>query len=135
MGLEALEWYSGQCELDSPVVRLVGTRWRRRRDLVMRGMDEGDEQPLDAAALVEAHTEALAATGLPGYGRRAVRAFEWFLGRNRLGVPVYDFGTGSGHDGLGSRLNENEGAESTLAFPRALLALDRAALQASLRRR
>jgi hypothetical protein len=64
-----------------------------------------------------------------------VHAFEWFFGRNRLGVPVYDFATGGCHDGLGAEtLNDNEGAESTLAFLQALLALDAAGLQASLPR-
>ena len=65
--------------------------------------------------------------------RRAVRAFEWFLGRNRLQRSVYDFATGGCHDGLGeSDVNGNEGAESTLAYLQALLALDAAGLQATL---
>jgi glycosyltransferase involved in cell wall biosynthesis len=127
-GLEALDWYGRQCALDTPVVRLVGNGWRRR------GLDRGgDEQPLDAAALVEAYVEALAATGSRVHGRLAVHAFEWFLGRNRLGLPVYDYATGGCHDGIGAiALNENEGAESTLAYLQSLLALDAAGLQASL---
>ena len=129
-GLESLHWYAEQCSLSSPVVRLVGNRWRDRGG---RPDDEGDEQPLDAAALVEAYAEALMATGQGEHGRRAVHAFEWFFGRNRLGLPVYDFATGGCHDGLGkAALNDNEGAESTLAFLQALHALDDAGLQASL---
>ena len=47
----------------------------------------------------------------------AKRAFEWFLGRNDLGIPLYDSGTGGCADGLHrDRVNENQGAESTLAF-------------------
>jgi hypothetical protein len=130
-GLESLDWYAAQCEIDSPSLRFVGNRWRRRNPGPPG--EEGDEQPLEAAALVEALIEALAATGRREYGRQAVLAFEWFLGRNRLGVAVYDFATGGCHDGLGrDRVNENEGAESTLAFLQALLALDSAGLQASL---
>ena len=127
-GIESLTWYGQQCALDTPVVRLVGTGWRRP------GSDGGgDEQPLDAAALVEAYVEALAATGSRAYGRLATHAFEWFLGRNRLALPVYDYATGGCHDGLGTEaLNDNEGAESTLAYLQALLALDAAGLQASL---
>ena len=65
-----------------------------------------------------------------------VNAFDWFLGRNRLDRPLYDFATGGCSDGLGETdLNANEGAESTLAFHRAQLLLDAAALPSPDRRR
>ncbi len=132
-GLAALEWYGAQCQLDGPAVRLVGNSWDRTKDRPQAVPDDGDEQALDAAALVEALTDALAATEQRSHGARAVRAFEWFLGRNRLGEPVYDFATGGCHDGLSARsLNDNEGAESTLAFFQALVALEAAGLQSSL---
>ena len=64
---------------------------------------------------------------------QAVHAFEWFLGRNRAGLAVYDFASGGCRDGLGpAGVSENEGAESTLAFLQALLALNGAGLQFSL---
>lgn len=129
-GLESLAWYAEQCQLSSPAVRLIGNGWRERDGEVEAG---GDEQPLDAAALVEACVEALTVTGDREHGLRALRAFEWFVGRNRLGASVYDFATGGCRDGLGAQaLNVNEGAESTLAFLQALLTLDDAGLQASL---
>ena len=47
----------------------------------------------------------------------ARRAFEWFLGRNDLGLALYDSATGGCRDGLHvDRLSQNQGAESTLAF-------------------
>ena len=56
---------------------------------------------------------------------RARLAFDWFLGRNHLSRPLYDFATGGCSDGLGAEdVNHNEGAESTLAFHRAALLLD-----------
>jgi hypothetical protein len=129
-GVRALEWYSEELGIDGPFVELVGHRGRRRGD---PQQVSGDEQPLDAAALVEAQVEALIATGDERAARRAVRAFEWFLGRNRLGRSVYDFATGGCHDGLGETdLNGNEGAESTLAYLQALLVVDAAGLQATL---
>lgn len=139
-GLEALEWYAAQCGIDAAHVRLVGNSCRQQVSAVPpapaeldHATDEGDEQPLEAAALVEALLEALQATGEHGYGEQGVRAFEWFLGRNRLGLAVYDFASGGCHDGLGSEtVNDNEGAESTLAFLQALLALNGAGLQFSL---
>jgi glycosyltransferase involved in cell wall biosynthesis len=132
-GLEALDWYGAQCGLDSHRVRLVGNSWHRSKDRPLAAGLDGDEQALDAAALVEALTDALTATEQRVHGERAVHAFEWFLGRNRLGEPVYDFATGGSHDGLAAdSLNDNEGAESTLAFFQALLALEAAGLQSSL---
>ena len=147
LGLEALEWYCGQCAADSDAVVLVGNQWRHR-DSVPSGSDqgdghepdrhrhrrganerrmrdEGDEQPLDAAALVEACVEAFRVTGSPTYCQRARAAFAWFHGRNRWGLRLYDESTGGCHDGVGpDGLNPNEGAESTLAYLQAWLALE-----------
>ena len=129
-GLRSLEWYEGELGIDGSHLRLVGHRGRRRGE---PRPGEGDEQPLDAAALVEAEVEAFVAAGDEAHARRAVRAFEWFLGRNRLEQSVYDFATGGCHDALGeSAVNQNEGAESTLAYLQALLVLDAAGLKATL---
>ena len=49
-------------------------------------------------------------------------AFRWFLGANDLEIPLYDPATGGCRDGLHpDRVNENQGAESTLSFLMALL--------------
>ena len=133
LGLAALEWYADQCRLDSGVVVTVGNRWRTRRPAPAdlsdpardEGWDEGDEQPLEAAALVEACVAAYRATGSPVHARRARRAFAWFHGRNRWGQVLVDAVDGGCHDGVGPRgLNVNMGAESTLAHLQAWLALD-----------
>jgi glycosyltransferase involved in cell wall biosynthesis len=131
MGLESLRWLGEECGLDDDVVRLTGHHGRRRGE---PAQGDGDEQPLDAAALVEAEISAFSITRANGHGARATRAFEWFLGRNRLRKPLYDFATGGCSDGLGSEtVNDNEGAESTLAFHRAALVLDAAGVRASTR--
>lgn len=130
---EALEWYCQQCAVDSDAVVLVGNRWRHRGDRPPgpkgHEADEGDEQPLDATALVEACVEAYRVTGSPVYRKRALDAYAWFHGRNRWGLAVYDEETGGCHDGVGpAGLNANEGAESTLAHLQARLALERVGL-------
>ena len=80
-----------------------------------------DQQPIEAQAMVSACIEAYRATEDPTWLNHAHVAFEWFLGRNDLGLPVYDSNSGGCHDGLHpDRVNQNQGAESTLAF---LLAL------------
>jgi glycosyltransferase involved in cell wall biosynthesis len=128
-GLESLRWLGDESGLGDGYLCIAGHRGRRRGEAVE---GTGDEQPLDAAAIVEAELAAYAVTRGPEHGRRAIHAFEWFLGRNRLQRPVYDFATGGCSDGLGSEtLNDNEGAESTLALHRAALMLDAAGIRAA----
>jgi len=83
-----------------------------------------DQQPVEAQAMVSACLEAYRITSDKRWRKEARRAFEWFLGRNDLNLRVYDPTTGGCRDGLHpDRLNENQGAESTLAFLQALLEL------------
>jgi glycosyltransferase involved in cell wall biosynthesis len=127
-GLDALGWLGDECGLADDMLRLPGHEGRHR-DQPAPGA--GDEQPLEACAFVEAELAAFSVTREPEHAARAQRAFDWFLGRNRLDRPLYDFATGGCSDGLGEReLNANEGAESTLAFHRAQLVLDGAGLPA-----
>lgn len=83
-----------------------------------------DQQPVEAQAMVSASLEAFRITGDKFWSKEARRSFNWFLGRNDLNLSVYDPTTGGCRDGLHSdRLNENQGAESTLAFLQSLLEL------------
>ncbi len=83
-----------------------------------------DEQPIDAAAFVQAFDGAYATTGDPRYLARMRQSFEWFLGANRLGLSLYDLSTAGCRDGLeASGVNENQGAESTVSFLLALLTM------------
>jgi glycosyltransferase involved in cell wall biosynthesis len=133
LGLDSLRWLGDECGLDEGALRLPGHHGRRRGE---PAPGEGDEQPLDAAAFVEAELSAFAVTREAGHGARAIRAFEWFLGSNHLQRPLYDFATGGCSDGLGATtLNDNQGAESTLAFHHAALLLDAAGVRAGLRER
>jgi hypothetical protein len=80
-----------------------------------------DQQPLEANSAVSACLEAWRITGDMFWHREAQRAFRWYLGGNDLSLFVYDTASGGCHDGLHvDRLNQNEGAESTLAFHIAL---------------
>jgi glycosyltransferase involved in cell wall biosynthesis len=126
LGLASLAWLRDECGLEHGPLRLPG-HLGRHRDEPAPG--RGDQQPLDASAFVEAELTAYAVTGDEAHGACAQRAFDWFLGRNHLGRPLYDFATGGCSDGLGDdEINANDGAESTLAFHRAQLLLDAAGL-------
>jgi glycosyltransferase involved in cell wall biosynthesis len=83
-----------------------------------------DQQPVEAQAAVSACLEAYRITGNKRWRNEAGRAFQWFLGRNDLNRTIYDPTTGGCRDGLhADRPNENQGAESTLAFLQSLLEL------------
>src|SRR5205814_8590832 len=81
-----------------------------------------DQQPLEACGMVSACLEAGRVSRDPEWARDARRAFSWFLGQNHLQQSLYDATTGGCRDGLhADRLNENQGAESTLSFLLALM--------------
>jgi glycosyltransferase involved in cell wall biosynthesis len=83
-----------------------------------------DQQPVEAQAMVSACLESYRITSDKRWHKEARRAFEWFLGRNDLNLPIYDPTTGGCRDGLHpDRPNNNQGAESTLAFLQSLLEL------------
>ena len=90
----------------------------------------GDEQPLEAAAIADAHEAWYRVSGEQASLAAIERAWSWFLGNNRLGEPLIDLDTGAGCDGLGTdRVNRNRGAESTIAAHRC--AMTNAAAHAS----
>jgi glycosyltransferase involved in cell wall biosynthesis len=80
-----------------------------------------DQQPIEAYSTVSACLEAYITTKDKRWYNEAEKAFQWFLGTNDLGIPLYDPVNGGCYDGLHvDRVNRNQGAESTIAF---LLAL------------
>ncbi|MCC6613051.1 MAG: glycosyltransferase family 4 protein [Anaerolineae bacterium] len=76
-----------------------------------------DQQPVEAHGMVSACLEAYRITGDMAWYEDAWCALEWFLGHNDLGLSVYDPATGGCRDGLHpTSVNQNQGAESTLAY-------------------
>jgi glycosyltransferase involved in cell wall biosynthesis len=76
-----------------------------------------DQQPIEAHGTISACLEAYRSTNDACWLEQAGVAFEWFLGRNDLGLSLYDSRTGGCRDGLHTdRVNQNQGAESTLAY-------------------
>ncbi|MBC8076854.1 MAG: glycosyl transferase family 1, partial [Chloroflexales bacterium] len=122
-GLEALEWLATVQRADEGHFVPVGC-W----GFYPRGGTPSrfDQQPLEAQAMVLAALDAHQISGDERWLEEAHRAFEWFLGRNDLRLPLYDAATGGCRDGLlVDRANQNQGAESTLAFLISLLELRR----------
>lgn len=83
-----------------------------------------DQQPIDAASMVMALQSAYKVTNDSEYLKKMKMAFDWFLGENELGIPMYDMSSKGCSDGLmESGASKNQGAESTVSFLLALLAM------------
>ena len=125
IGLRSLRWLASLQTTQAGHFRPIGSDGFYLRD---GARADFDQQPVEAQAMVSAALEAYRATGDAFWTREARRAFEWFLGRNDLGLPLYDSGTGGCGDGLHrDRVNENQGAESSLAFHLSLAEMNYAA--------
>lgn len=87
---------------------------------------EYDQQPLEAAAAVDAYVFAASALRKRNYLSQALFAFEWFFGNNRNHRYIYDENTKGVFDGLTKRgVNQNEGAESIVCFLMSCLSLQK----------
>ena len=83
-----------------------------------------DQQPLEVASTTMMLRAAYNATSNPEYLKLQRKAFDWFLGKNDLHVPVYDFRTKGSSDGLERNdVNLNQGAESMVSFLLSLLCI------------
>ncbi|RMG47116.1 MAG: glycosyltransferase [Acidobacteria bacterium] len=118
-GLRSLQWLASIQRADDGHFVPIGCHGFYRRGGPRARFDQ---QPIEAQAMVSACLEAHRITDDERWLKEAQRAFEWFLGRNDLGLPLYDPGTGGCRDGLQpDRINQNQGAESTVAFLLSLL--------------
>ena len=87
-------------------------------------MAQFDQQPVEAAAMIDACIEAFQCSHDQEWVAYAYHCLNWYLGDNALQLPLYDHATGGCRDGLQSmRVNENQGAESSLSWLMSLLAV------------
>jgi glycosyltransferase involved in cell wall biosynthesis len=114
IGLESLAWLQKQQTAPNGYFAPVGccNDWQRggKRPWF-------DQQPIEAASAVSACLAAAQATHDHSWISEANRSFNWFVGKNMLRIAVANTKTGSCCDGLTEHgLNQNCGAESTLAY-------------------
>jgi glycosyltransferase involved in cell wall biosynthesis len=120
-GLKSLRWLVDvQTDAKGNFVPIGNYGWFKRGGVPARY----DQQPTEAQHMVDALLEAHQVTGDTTWLDDARRCYEWFLGRNDVQQPVFDETTGGCRDGLrADGLNQNQGAESTLAWLHASLRL------------
>jgi len=113
-GIAALRWLVRVQTSQQGQLRPIGSNGFYRRH---GARADFDQQPIEAHTTISACLEAYRATLDPWWYEQAQRAFDWFLGWNDLGEALYCPQTGGCRDGLHvDRSNENQGAESMLAF-------------------
>jgi hypothetical protein len=113
-GIESLNWLITMQTSSRGYFQPVGTD-----KIFERGSSKPvfDQQPIEAYSTVSACLEAYITTKDKRWYNEAEKAFQWFLGTNDLGIPLYDPVNGGCYDGLHvDRINRNQGAESTIAF-------------------
>lgn len=113
IGIESLEFLTNVTYNNSYFDFIGNNHWYEKEN----GKSTYDQQPIEAGYAVEAYVLAYEVTKNQKYLELARCAFDWFLGKNRLGVSLYDFSTGACYDGLTPYgPNLNQGAESVIAF-------------------
>jgi hypothetical protein len=125
-GLTSLRWLLDVQRDEAGHLSIIGNDGWLPRGSEKAGFDQ---QPLEAYALVHACLAAAGATGGTAdsvWADEAWNCFQWFTGRNDLGVPLFAPDTGGCMDGLQPNgANRNQGAESTLAYLLSVLELHR----------
>ena len=122
MGLKSLEWLLTIQTEKGHFVPIGNKGWYEKGGLRARF----DQQPVEANAMIEACVEAFNITRDKIWIDSSVMCFNWFLGHNDLNMPLYDAKTGGCRDGLmADGINQNEGAESTLAWLLSLMTLQK----------
>ena len=122
MGLRSLKWLLTIQTEKGHFVPIGNDGWYEKGGTKARF----DQQPIEANAMIEACVEAFNGTQDKTWIDNAVMCFNWFLGHNDLNIPLYDPKTGGCRDGLmADGINQNEGAESTLAWLLSLLTLQK----------
>ncbi len=120
-GLDALSWLMRLQRSERGLFRPIGSN-----GFYVRGSEPAyyDQQPIEAQASLSACLAAYRITSDARWLAQARACFDWFFGKNDLGLSLYDPTSGGCRDALQvDRTNQNQGAESTLAYLLSLLEL------------
>ncbi|MFA6082286.1 MAG: hypothetical protein WC773_02665 [Patescibacteria group bacterium] len=118
LGIKSLDWILSQTEMaladDIKVAAPIGSNGWFVKDGERAFFDQ---QPIDVALTILALKQAYSVTKNKKYLNSARLWFDWFSGKNMVGLEVADPKIGSCFDGLHSNsLNQNRGAESTIMY-------------------
>jgi hypothetical protein len=112
--LQSLKWLIHTQTSPKGYLSVIGNKKWRIRDGTGSHFDQ---QPLEAMALVHSCADCFRLTWDSAWRDSAYWGFQWFLGENDIGQPMFNKETGAGYDGFSAtERNENQGAEATMAW-------------------
>lgn len=121
IGQKTLEFLIKQTFKNEIYMPIGQSGWYRRGDK----REYFDQQPEDTGSMVQTLKIMYGVSKREYYKKLMKSAFYWFLGDNALNQFVYDRQTGGCYDGIGKKgLNINQGAESTISYLLARLAME-----------
>lgn len=107
---------------DDAIKVISNQGWHRKHE----SSNQFGEQPIDVAYTIMALDLFSEVFPLEAYHDKMTIAFNWFLGKNHLNKVIYNPATGGCYDGLEEHhVNLNQGAESTISYLLARLAIEK----------
>jgi glycosyltransferase involved in cell wall biosynthesis len=124
VAIESFNFLLSEIFADNTIKVISNKGWHHRGQ--QKPTSLGGEQPIDIAYTIVALQKFYDAFQNDDYKQKAIIAFNWFLGKNHLHQIVYNPRTGGCYDGLEEdSVNLNQGAESTISYLLARLAIEK----------
>ena len=124
IALESFGFLLSKVFIDGKISVISNKGWYIRGNVNKKPI--GGEQPIEISYTILALEVFYKVFKKVDYKEKAISAFNWFLGENHLQQIVYNPCTGGCYDGVEEyNVNINQGAESTLSYLLARLALER----------
>ena len=121
---ESFDFLLSKIFIDNTIKVISNKGWHNKYNPVESPI--GGEQPIDVTYTILALEKFYLIFKKDEYKQKAVIAFNWFLGENHLHQIVYNPCTSGCYDGVEEHnVNLNQGAESTISYLMARLAIQR----------
>jgi hypothetical protein len=123
VALESFDFLISKIFINNRIQVISNKGWEIKNKL--KNTEIGGEQPIDVAYTIIALELFYKVFKNNTYKQKAILGFNWFLGVNHLNQIVYNPTTGGCYDGVEeNNVNLNQGAESTVSYLMARLAMN-----------